>query len=396
MGVPIRKTAGTIGGAVSDKVSVLIVDDSALMRSLIKRIVSSHPELEVAGIAMNGRFAQQKLPSLKPHVMVLDLEMPEVNGIEFLKWREQQGIEIPVIILSAIATQGAKVTMEALDLGASDFITKPQGSGSDELRRIGDELNEKLLAYGRDYQRRQDFFTVGPTEGGISDSSNLFYKAPAEKSEPVAPRPIKKTEEPKKIVPKRNSAEAEVVAIGISTGGPNALRKVFPQLSADLPVPILVVQHMPAGFTKEFANSLNKICPLEVKEAEDGDLLKPGRVLIAPGDRHLVVEKRRLATIARLEDRDSVNGHKPSVGVLFNSIAENYENKALGIIMTGMGKDGSREMGRLLEEGSRTFAQDESSSVVFGMPRVAIELGHAQRVVALDEIAQIINQESAK
>jgi len=368
----------------------MIVDDSALMRSLIKRIVSSHPDLEVAGIAMNGRFAQQKLPTLKPDVMVLDLEMPEMNGIDFLKWREKEELDIPVIILSAIATQGAKVTMDALSLGASDFITKPTGSGPDELQKIGTELNNKLLAYGRDYKKRQNFYDRDGNKE-IQRSSFLQRMEARKPAPPPPPPPVSE-----KIEPLRSPGKAEVVAIGISTGGPNALRKVFPLLSPNLPVPILVVQHMPAGFTKEFANSLNKICPLEVKEAEEGDLLKPGRILIAPGDKHLTVEKRKLATIAHLEDREAVNGHRPSVGVLFDSIAENYENNALAIIMTGMGKDGSREIGKILKEGSRTIAQDESSCIVYGMPRVAVELGYAQKIIHLDEMAETINQEVVK
>lgn len=373
---------------ISEKVSVMIVDDSALMRSLIKRIVSSHPELDVAGIAMNGRFAQQKMAKLNPDVMVLDLEMPEVNGIEFLKWRAEQKIEVPVIILSALATEGARVTMEALGLGASDFITKPTGSGPDEIKKIATELNHKLLAYGRDYQKRKGDFPDAEVP-----QSTAFTKSWQEpQSIPQMPPPAP----PKKIVPRCSPGKAEVVAIGISTGGPNALRQVFPRLSPDLPVPILVVQHMPAGFTKEFANSLNKICPLEVKEAAEGDILKPGRILIAPGDQHLTVEKKSLATIVHLEDGENVNGHKPSVGVLFDSIAKNYHNNALAIIMTGMGKDGSKELGQVLEAGSRTVAQDESSSIVFGMPRVAIEMGHAQQVVSLEDMADIINSEAVK
>jgi len=365
----------------------MIVDDSALMRSLIKRIVSSHPELDVAGIAMNGRFAQQKISKLNPDVMVLDLEMPEVNGIEFLKWREEQKIEVPVIILSALATEGAKVTMEALGLGASDFITKPTGSGPDEIKNIASELNNKLLAYGRDYQKRKG--TLPETK--IPESNfQRSWQEPVKTEERIAPPP------PQKIVPRSTPGKAEIVAIGISTGGPNALRQVFPKLSPDLPVPILVVQHMPAGFTREFANSLNKICPLEVKEAAEGDILKPGRILIAPGDRHLTVEKKSLATIVHLEDGENVNGHKPSAGVLFESVAKNFQNNAVAIIMTGMGKDGSRELGQILEAGSRTIAQDEHSSIVFGMPRVAIEMGHAQQVVSLQDMAETINKEAQK
>ncbi|MDA3851236.1 MAG: chemotaxis response regulator protein-glutamate methylesterase [Spirochaetaceae bacterium] len=375
------------------KVRVLVVDDSALMRSLIKRIILSHSELDVAGIAMNGRFAQQKLPILDPDVMVLDLEMPEVNGIEFLRWREKEGIQVPVIILSALATQGAKVTMEALSLGAADFITKPTGSGPEELKLIGNELNEKLLAYGRNFQRNKDTQPSRIREQRSQDflKSRPYNMPSATISRPMAPQP-RPTEKKEKIKPLRGHGKAQVVAIGISTGGPNALRKIFPLLAPDFPVPILVVQHMPAGFTAEFARSLDKICPLEVKEAQEGDLLKPGRVLIAPGDHHITVEKKSLATIIHLDDRENVNGHKPSAGVLFESISENYQNNALAVIMTGMGKDGAKEIGEVYRQGGRTIAQDEESSIVFGMPRVAIEMGHIQQIIPLDEMAEAINR----
>jgi two-component system chemotaxis response regulator CheB len=182
----------------------------------------------------------------------------------------------------------------------------------------------------------------------------------------------------------------EIIAIGISTGGPNALREVFSALDPDLVQPIVVVQHMPAGFTAEFAKSLDKICPLDVKEAEEGDLIKPGRILIAPGNFHIEVEKRSLAGIVHITDAPHVNSHRPSADVLFASVAKHYGNRALGVIMTGMGNDGARELGSILREGGQTLGQDEASAVVYGMPKVAWELGHVQQQVGLADMAKAI------
>jgi len=195
----------------------------------------------------------------------------------------------------------------------------------------------------------------------------------------VPPRPI------------RSPATTEIVVIGISTGGPNALREVFAKISPNLGRPVVVVQHMPAGFTEEFAASLDRICPLEVKEAADGDILKPGRVLIAPGDWHIVVEKRSLAGVVRVNQDATENGHRPSADVLFRSVAREYGNKALAVIMTGMGKDGAKELGSIYREGGLTLGQDEASSVVYGMPKVAYEMGHVMEQVPLDRMAERIS-----
>ena len=194
-----------------------------------------------------------------------------------------------------------------------------------------------------------------------------------------------------KITPIKQSGKLEIIGIGISTGGPNALREVFAALSPSINVPIVVVQHMPAGFTAEFADSLNNICPLEVKEATDGDILKPGRVIIAPGNHHIIVERRSLASIIRVIDTEQRNGHRPSVDVLFESIAKTYQNHALGIIMTGMGRDGAAQLAEMRRLGARTIGQDEESSVVYGMPKVAFELGAVEHQLPLNKIADAIN-----
>ncbi len=382
---------------IAEPISVLVVDDSALMRNMLKKIISTDEELNVVGVAMNGRFATQKIPMLMPEVIVTDLEMPDMNGIDFLKWRQEEEVDIPVIVLSAHAKEGASITMEALALGASDFITKPQGTGPDELRELGTHLINLLKAYGHNYRRR-----VGRVPTAAPAPT---YREPPSRTPAPATHPAETVRSPliRDHMPKTEGREGvlnmsglrgrpEMIAIGISTGGPNALRQVFAQISPRMPLPIVVVQHMPAGFTKEFANSLDKISPLEVKEAQDGDLLKPGRILIAPGDRHVEVEKRKLATVIHLSDAPPQNGHKPSAGVLFDSVSRNFGENSIAVIMTGMGKDGAAEIGGIFSRGGMTLAQDEASSVVFGMPRVAIENKNIREVVSLNNMARRLNE----
>jgi two-component system, chemotaxis family, protein-glutamate methylesterase/glutaminase len=350
---------------VTDPVSVLVVDDSALMRNIISRIIEATPGLVLSDTAMNGVLALQTIPRRDPDIIVLDLDMPEMDGIEFLKERKRLGIDIPVIILSSVAKEGAHVTIEALTLGASDFITKPSGLGSSDIYTVAGELSRLLLAYGAQHRRRNG--------RGL----------PRHESETTVPLKL-----PKLL---HKPGPLEIIAIGISTGGPNALREVFAKIDADLPLPILVVQHMPPGFTEEFAKSLDRICPLEVKEAAAGDILRPGRVLIAPGDKHMVVEKRSLGTVIRLSDAPPENGHRPSADILFGSVARTYGHRAMGVIMTGMGRDGARELGSILNEGGLTLGQDEGSSVVFGMPKAAFEMGHVSQQVALCDMAATIS-----
>jgi two-component system chemotaxis response regulator CheB len=367
---------------VPDPVSVLVVDDSALMRNLISRIVESTPGLRIADKAMNGLFALQKIPRCTPDIIVLDIEMPEMNGIEFLRERKRRGIDIPVVILSSIARKGAQVTMEAIDLGASDFITKPSGSVSSDIHTVADELGRMLLAYGSQYQRSRG-----------RESTHYHFETPDRPIEALQPRhEPRPVLEPKPVpAPLRPAGPTEIIAIGISTGGPNALRDVFARIDPELRQPIVVVQHMPAGFTSEFAASLDRICPLDVKEAAEGDILRPGRILIAPGDWHIVVEKRPLAAVVHINQDPQENGHRPSADVLFRSVAQAYGNRALGIIMTGMGKDGARELGSIYREGGITLAQDESSCIVYGMPKVAWEMGHVMEQVSLANMAARIS-----
>jgi len=368
---------------VPDPVSVLVVDDSALMRNLISKIIEATPGLAVADKAMNGIFALQKIPRCNPDVIVLDIEMPEMNGIEFLKERKRLALEIPVIILSSLALDGAAITMEALALGASDFITKPSGSVSSDIHTVAGELSRLLLIYGSQHQRRKG---KTPPRYDFEAPERMFEPAPrlderaAERAKREPPKPL------------RQPGPMEAIAIGISTGGPNALREVFAKIDPDLSPPIVVVQHMPPGFTEEFAKSLDRICPLDVKEAADGDILRTGRVLIAPGDKHIVVEKRPLGIVARLSDAPLENGHRPSADVLFESVARVYGNRVMGVIMTGMGRDGARELGTIFREGGVTLGQDEASCVVYGMPKVAYELGNVSQQVSLSDMAATISR----
>lgn len=366
-----------------DAVSVLVVDDSALMRNLISKIVEATPGLVVADKAMNGAFALQKIPRCDPDVIVLDLEMPEMNGIEFLKERKRLGIDVPVVILSSLAKKGAQITMEALSLGAADFVTKPSGSTSSDIHTVAGELARLLLAHGAQHRKLR-----GKTSHvDHFDAPERFFE-PA----PLLEGRVREKLRVEAVRPARQPGPIEVIAIGISTGGPNALREVFSRIDADLPQPILVVQHMPPGFTEEFAKSLDRICPLDVKEAADGDLVRSGRILIAQGDKHLLVEKRPLGAVARLSDSPPVNGHRPSADVLFESVAKNYGNRAMGVIMTGMGRDGARELGSIFREGGLTLGQNETSSVVYGMPKAAYEMGHVMQQVGLMEMAGEISR----
>lgn len=383
-----------------DNIEVLVCDDSSLMRNMISRIVDSAEGMHTAGTAMNGKFCLQKIPLLKPDLILLDIEMPEMTGVQFLEERKKLGIDIPVIILSSIATKGAAVTMQCLELGASDFITKPGGSVSVNITSVGSSIIEKIASYGGKYARAHGKNIASP-EVFVHQAKLKEAEAAAVKEGIISkikpsetkPIPLPATlwtpphKEPAVITPLRQSGPIDVVALGISTGGPNALREVFAKIDPKFSKPILVVQHMPAGFTKEFAASLDKICPLKVKEAEDGDLIHPGQIYIAPGDFHIVVQKSTLCNVIRLSKEDLRNGHRPSADVLFESVAKLYKNRALGVIMTGMGRDGAAQLAEMRKQGARTLGQDEKSSIVYGMPRAAWELGAVQKQVSLENMA---------
>ena len=380
------------------KISVLVCDDSALMRKMITQMIEEDPSLYVAATAANGIFALNKIPVVKPDIIILDIEMPEMNGLEFLEECKKQNINIPVIVLSSLVKRGAKITMKALELGAKDFILKPSGSISQDIAKVRDELIRLIHVYcGRTFFHHNIDFRDEPSDvfanlskafaprtfTPISESLQQRHDASTNKSAALKNFPT-----PTRLRP--SASKVEVVVIGISTGGPVALRQVLPMLPKGFPVPVLVVQHMPSGFTKEFAESLNAICNLEVVEAQDADVVVPGKIYIAPGDKHIQITRMTLATLINLNDGEPENGHKPSVDVLFRSAARSYGNQTLGVLMTGMGRDAAKEIGTIYNAGGQTIAQDEKSCTVYGMPRVAIENGYVDHIVDLPNIAKKI------
>jgi two-component system chemotaxis response regulator CheB len=390
-----------------EDVKVLIVDDSALMRNLISRMVNGTEGLTVADTAMNGRFALEKIPRCDPDVIVLDIEMPEMNGVEFLRERKKRGIKIPVIVLSSIAAKGAAVTMECLSLGASDFVQKPSGSISSDIHTVADQVTHLLLAYGGQYKRfgrkiaASAVTAPAGTHGAFTPTTaSASTSAPGADSKPKIDyrealaklAGLNDTVQKKEIVPTRPTGKIDAIALGISTGGPDALRHVFADISPSLQQPILVVQHMPAGFTKEFAESLDKICPLDVTEAVDGEEVKGSHIYIAQGNKHLEAVRQGGRIVLQLSDAPLVSGHRPSADVLFASVAMVYQNHALGVIMTGMGKDGAQQLGNIRREGGLTLGQDEKSAVVYGMPRVAFEMGSVMEQVSLDNMGRRISE----
>lgn len=340
-----------------DKIRVMVVDDSALMRKLISEILMKDPELDVVSTAMDGLFALQKIPLSRPDVVTLDLDMPRMDGLTALRYIVND-YHIPVVLVSSLTTKGGNLTLEGLALGAVDFVAKPSDAISVHIHETASELIRKVKMASRVSVRKM---------------SNVKDGKPAPRPPAVrraaAVRPLKK-----------------VVAIGISTGGPNAISNFLPKMPADFPAAILIVQHMPEGFTEMFANRLNQVCSLRVKEASEGDQVLPGAALIAPGNKHLKIARVGRGAVAVLSSSPPVNGHRPSVDVLFDSVSQEYGSDSIGVIMTGMGEDGARGLGRIKNSGGYTIAQDEESCIVYGMPKVAVEMGYAREIVSLDAI----------
>ena len=340
------------------RVRVLVVDDSALMRKLIPQMLEADPSIEVVGTAMDGNFCLKKIEELQPHVVTLDLQMPGMNGIDTLK-EIMRRRPLPVIVVSSHSIDGASITFKALGLGAFDFVTKPQDA-SVHMAETARELIAKIKAAA-------DCRVVRP--GTLRGAPPRTEKSTSARSGPPPTR---------------------IVAIGISTGGPQALEFLLAQLPPDFPGTILVVQHMPEGFTEMFARRLDELCALRVKEAQSGDVLQAGRVVVCPGSRHMTIKRLPMGNVVVLNDDPPVNGHRPSVDVLFRSVAEQFGKQSVAVLMTGMGDDGAEGLGAVKKAGGMTIAQSEESCVVYGMPKAAIERGYATRVVALDVLSSTL------
>jgi two-component system chemotaxis response regulator CheB len=352
---------------------VLVADDSSVFRRAISDALASIPDVQVVGSAPNGKIALQKVIDLKPDLLTLDMEMPEMDGLAVLDALKQAGSTTSVMVISAVTLRGGRLTMQALEKGAFDFLTKPQGKDAAESKAMMvRELAPRLRALAHRRQIRDILRSGGQASQAPASPAVAGSVAVSRPARPLASRP-------------------EIVLIGVSTGGPAALARLLPLLPPDLGVPVAVVQHMPPIFTQSLAESLSSKCSLRVREAAEGDRLEPGLVLIAPGGRHM-----RLAsgadTLARVQITDDPpeNNCRPAVDYLFRSAANSFPGRAMAVILTGMGNDGTLGLRLLKRHGCFAIAQDEASSVVFGMPKSAIEAGVVDVVLPLDAIASRI------
>ena len=337
---------------------VIVVDDSALVRGLLSEIINRQPDMTCIGAAADPIVAREMIRNLNPDVITLDVEMPRMDGIDFLA-RLMRLRPMPVVMVSTLTERGADVTLKALELGAVDFVAKPKIGVSDGLRQLGADITEKIRTAAKARVHR------------------LTAPAVAPGTPPARPAAMAGLG--------RLSTE-KIIFLGASTGGTEATREVLVGLPADFPA-VMITQHMPPGFTKSYANRLNGLCRIRVAEATDGERVLPGHAYIAPGGYHMSVERSGANYIARVQDGDPVNRHKPSVEVLFDSAARLVGRNALGVMLTGMGGDGARAMRGMRDAGSYNLVQDEASCVVFGMPREAIAHGAANEVLPLHQIA---------
>ncbi len=369
-------------------IKVLIVDDSVVFRKILQEALSKHPRIRVVGTAVNGRDALNKIPRLRPHLLVLDVEMPEMDGLRTLEELKRRRLDVGAIMFSTLTSQGADTTLEALSRGAFDFTPKPTGQGAfaESVRRIEQELIPKILAFGETLKQRPGRVAA---PGGAPRAKRPAVQP---RVQPAAGRTAAKGAALKtkaRPVLRRLAVRPEVVVIGVSTGGPNALNSVIPLFPANFNLPILLVQHMPPVFTTQLARRLNEKSKLQVVEAKDRERIRPGTVYIAPGDFHMVVKDTN-GKVIRLNQDPPVNSCRPSVDVLFESAAEVYGGRVVAVIMTGMGHDGLDGCKRLKEKGAMVVAQNRETCVVWGMPRFVEEAGLADRVCPLDQITPTV------
>ena len=338
-----------------------MIDDSAYVRKVVREILSRSPFIEVVGTARDGREALEEVERLEPDVVTCDLIMPELDGVGFVR-EQMQRRPVPIIIMS-VAKETAEATLTALDAGAVDFVQKPTALATEKIFEVSSELIDKVKAAGSIALNRIPIASITQTEP----------------SQPVTKIP--------------GSHSVDLVVIGISTGGPQALKRLIPQLPADFPVPVAMVMHMPVGYTEMYAAKLNELSPLDVKEAAEGDEIKPGRVFLAAAGRHLSLKREANGTVVtHLDARPFSMLHRPSVDVLFQSAAEVYGNRVLGVVMTGMGSDGKEGAAWIKSQGGLIFTEAESSCVVYGMPSAVMEAGLSDKSIALENMARAIRE----
>ncbi|BCD87842.1 chemotaxis response regulator protein-glutamate methylesterase of group 1 operon [Pseudomonas solani] len=364
-------------------VKVLVVDDSGFFRRRVSEILSADPNIQVIGTATNGREAIDQALALKPDVITMDYEMPMMDGITAVR-HIMQRCPTPVLMFSSLTHEGARVTLDALDAGAVDFLPKNFEDISRNPDKVKQLLCEKVHSIARS-NRRYSSYSPAPAAPASAPSPAAPTPAPSRPSAGAAPAPASSSGGSSSPAPKRKSYK--LVAIGTSTGGPVALQRVLTQLPGNFPAPIVLIQHMPAAFTKAFAERLDKLCRISVKEAEDGDVLRPGLALLAPGGKQMMVDGR--GTVRILPGDERLN-YKPCVDITFGSAAKAYNDKVLAVVLTGMGADG-REGARLLKQGgSQVWAQDEASCVIYGMPMAIVKANLADAVYGLDDIGRHI------
>lgn len=347
------------------KIKVVVVDDSALVRSLLTEIINRQHDMVCIGAASDPLVAREMIRELNPDVITLDVEMPRMDGLEFLS-RLMRLRPMPVVMVSTLTEQGAEITLRALEMGAVDFVAKPRIGVSSGLNELAGDIVDKIRVAAAAHVKR---LPGGPAASAAAPST----AGPAQV--PRAPLPRVSTE--------------KIICIGSSTGGTEAIREVLVPMPADAPA-IVITQHMPPGFTTSFANRLNSLCRIRVAEARDGERILPGHAYIAPGGRQFRIDRSGSNYVAVVEDTEPVNRHRPSVEVLFKSAARVLGPNALGIMLTGMGADGAQAMREMKDAGSYNYVQDEASCVVFGMPRMAIQHGAAHEVLPLNQIASAV------
>ncbi|KAA1012435.1 chemotaxis response regulator protein-glutamate methylesterase [Paraburkholderia panacisoli] len=344
------------------KIKVLCVDDSALIRSLMTEIINGQPDMSVVATAPDPLVARELIKQHNPDVLTLDVEMPRMDGLDFLE-KLMRLRPMPVVMVSSLTERGNEITLRALELGAVDFVTKPKVGIRDGMLDYSEKLADKIRAAARARVRQ-----AAPAQHAAAQAAHAPVGAA-----PLFNNPLLSTE--------------KLIIVGASTGGTEAIREVLVPLPPDAPA-VLIAQHMPPGFTKSFAQRLNGLCRITVKEAEHGERVLPGHAYIAPGHAHLLLARSGANYIAHLSDEPPVNRHRPSVDVLFRSAAQHAGKNAVGVILTGMGRDGAAGLLEMKKAGAYTLAQDEASCIVFGMPREAIALGAADEIAALPEMSR--------